>query len=149
VHIWTTFWKPADLDNDGKVSLDEYLKLTQTLQKQGSFASYVILDLFGAIFDVIDRDGDGHLPSKTTEAIPRPGVSMRIWPNKPFHSSISAAMVVYPGVRLFSLTQTSSQATTRPCPEASYSVHMNSEVSLDMNYSISGRDVPLQSITQV
>ena len=61
VHIWTTFWKPADLDNDGKVSLDEYLKLTQTLQKQGSFASYVILDLFGAIFDIIDRDGDGHI----------------------------------------------------------------------------------------
>ena len=61
VHIWTTFWKPADLDNDGKVSLDEYLALTQTQQKRGSFALNVILDLFGAIFDIIDRDGDGQI----------------------------------------------------------------------------------------
>ena len=61
VHIWTTFWKPADLDNDGKVSLDEYLKLIQTQHKQVSFASNVILDLFGAIFDIIDRDGDGQI----------------------------------------------------------------------------------------
>jgi Ca2+-binding EF-hand superfamily protein len=59
--IWTTFWKPADLDNDGRVSLDEYLALTETQQKRGSFASHVILDLFGAIFDVIDRDGDGQI----------------------------------------------------------------------------------------
>jgi len=61
VGIWTTFWKPADLDNDGKVALDEYLTLTDTLRKGGSFAQNVILDLFGAIFDVIDRDADGRI----------------------------------------------------------------------------------------
>ena len=61
VHIWTTFWKPADVDNDGRVSLDEYLALTQTQQKRGSFALNVILDLFGAIFDVIDQDRDGQI----------------------------------------------------------------------------------------
>ena len=59
--IWTAFWKPADLDDDGKVSLDEYLTLTQTQQKLGSFSAQVILDLFGAIFDIIDRDGDGQI----------------------------------------------------------------------------------------
>jgi len=61
VGIWTTFWKPADLDNDGKVALDEYLTLTDTLRKRGSFAQNVILDLFGAIFDIIDRDADGQI----------------------------------------------------------------------------------------
>ena len=61
VGIWTTFWKPADLDHDGKVTLDEYLALTDTLRKGGSFAQNVILDLFGAIFDIIDRDGDGQI----------------------------------------------------------------------------------------
>ena len=61
VHIWTTFWKPADIDNDEKASLDEYLKLMQAQQKRVSFASDVFLDLFGAIFDIIDRDGDGQI----------------------------------------------------------------------------------------
>ena len=61
VKIWTTFWNPADLDQDGKVGLDEYLTLTDTLRKGGSFAQNVILDLFGAIFDIIDRDADGQI----------------------------------------------------------------------------------------
>jgi hypothetical protein len=58
--IWTT-WEPADLDNDGKVALDEYLTLTDTLHTGGSFAQTIILDLFGAIFDIIDRDADGQI----------------------------------------------------------------------------------------
>jgi Ca2+-binding EF-hand superfamily protein len=61
VKIWAAFWKPADQDNDGKVALDEYLTLTDTLHKGGSFALNVILDLFGAIFDIIDRDADGQI----------------------------------------------------------------------------------------
>lgn len=63
-HLWNTFWKPADLDNDGKVSLDEYLDLTRAQRKQGSFALHVISDLFGAIFDIIDLDGDGQIASQ-------------------------------------------------------------------------------------
>jgi hypothetical protein len=61
VQIWTNFWKPADLDNDGKVSLDEYLQLADTQRKQGTVTLDLISDLFGAIFDIIDLDGDGQI----------------------------------------------------------------------------------------
>lgn len=61
VQIWTNFWKPADLDNDGKVSLDEYLQLADEQRIRGSFSLDVISDLFGAIFDIIDLDDDGKL----------------------------------------------------------------------------------------
>lgn len=61
VRIWTTFWEPADLDSDGKVELDEYLKLADKQRQGGAFATVVVLELFGAIFDTIDRDGDGQI----------------------------------------------------------------------------------------
>ena len=59
VQIWTTFWQPADRDNDGKVSLDEYLHLADTQRRQGFSALFKhIAHLFGSIFDIIDLDSD-------------------------------------------------------------------------------------------
>jgi Ca2+-binding EF-hand superfamily protein len=61
IRIWTAFWEPADLDCDGKVGLDEYLELADEQRQRGSFATDVVLQLFGAIFDIIDRDSDGQI----------------------------------------------------------------------------------------
>jgi len=61
VQIWTNSWKPADLDEDGKVSLDEYLQLADKQRKHSAVAMGLIYDLFGAIFDIIDLDGDGKI----------------------------------------------------------------------------------------
>ncbi len=60
-YLWTTFWKPADGNNDGKVSLDEYLHLADRQRTGGYFAQDIVLQLFGAIFDMIDLDGDGKI----------------------------------------------------------------------------------------
>lgn len=61
VQIWTLFWQPADENNDGKVSLDEYLHLADSQRTQEFFSLDVIAILFGAIFDTIDLDGDGQI----------------------------------------------------------------------------------------
>lgn len=61
VQIWTNFWKPADLDNDDRVSLDEYLQLAERQRTQGFFSLDLISDLFGAIFEILDLDGDGKI----------------------------------------------------------------------------------------
>jgi len=58
--IWMNNWQPADSDGNGKVSLPEYLELADELHAKNR-QSYLdqLLDLFGAIFDVIDIDSDG------------------------------------------------------------------------------------------
>lgn len=61
LHIWTNFWKPADTDNDGKVSLDEYLQLEEKQRSQVYFLKDIVSQLFGAIFDIIDLDDDGEI----------------------------------------------------------------------------------------
>jgi len=78
IGIWENNWQPADTDGDGKVSLDEYLELTDNIRsgnyppsESGTVENSVLmekpnyldslLDLFGAIFDIIDRDKDGKI----------------------------------------------------------------------------------------
>jgi len=74
--IWTINWQPADSDGDGKVSLQEYLDLTDQI-KTGNHPpseednddneeprkSYLdrLFELFGTIFDTIDRNSDGKI----------------------------------------------------------------------------------------
>lgn len=60
--MWLTFWEPADLNNDGKVALDEYLHLAETQRKMGfKYEMKQVRALFGAIFDTVDLDGDGEI----------------------------------------------------------------------------------------
>ena len=60
--MWLTFWEPADLNNDGKVALGEYLHLAETQRKMGfTFEMKQVRKLFGAIFDTVDLDGDGEI----------------------------------------------------------------------------------------
>jgi len=76
--IWTTNWQPADSDGDGKVSLQEYLELTDQIKAGNqpsaeaeeknkedakSKKSYLdrLFELFGTIFDTIDRNSDGKI----------------------------------------------------------------------------------------
>ncbi|MCB0167199.1 MAG: hypothetical protein KDI79_23420 [Anaerolineae bacterium] len=61
IQIWITFWQPADENEDGKVSLDEYLRLADNQRAEEFFSLDVIAGLFGAIFDTIDLDGDGQI----------------------------------------------------------------------------------------
>ena len=58
VQIWNTYWKPTDQNEDGKVSLDEYLKLADQQRKASGFSMSSISELFGCIFDAIDFDND-------------------------------------------------------------------------------------------
>jgi len=71
--IWKNNWQPADSDGDGKVSLAEYLELADQLKSGFRSSSdeketepgktYLdrLFELFGAIFDTIDHDGDGRI----------------------------------------------------------------------------------------
>ena len=62
VAMWTTFWQPADQDQDGKVILEEYLHLAETQRRLGfEYEMKQIARLFAAIFDTIDLDGDGQI----------------------------------------------------------------------------------------
>ncbi len=62
VDMWTTFWQPADLNYDGKVSLEEYLHLAETQRKMGfDYEMGRVRKLFAAIFDTLDLDADGEL----------------------------------------------------------------------------------------
>ena len=78
VGIWENNWLPADSDGDGKVSLNEYLELTDRIRSgihppvddetignpvSKEKPNYLdsLLDLFGAIFDIIDGDNDGKI----------------------------------------------------------------------------------------
>ena len=72
--IWTTNWQPADTDGDGKVSLEEYLGLTDQIktgtqpsaedeENEEEKKSYMdrLYELFGTIFDTIDHNNDGNI----------------------------------------------------------------------------------------
>jgi len=60
--MWITFWQPADLNQDGRVSLEEYLHLAETQRKMGfTYEMKQITKLFEAIFDTVDLDGDGEI----------------------------------------------------------------------------------------
>ncbi len=60
--MWNAFWLPADMDQDGQVSLDEYLQLAEKQRKMGFKEEMKqIIKLFEAIFDTIDLDGDGEV----------------------------------------------------------------------------------------
>ena len=60
--MWETFWQPADRDQDGKVSLEEYLHLADTQRKLGfTHEMKQITKLFAAIFDTVDLDDDGEI----------------------------------------------------------------------------------------
>ncbi|KAA3663579.1 MAG: hypothetical protein DWQ04_10060 [Chloroflexi bacterium] len=59
VEMWTLFWQPADLNYDGKVSLDEYLHLAETQRRLGfEYEMGRVRKLFAAIFDTLDLDAD-------------------------------------------------------------------------------------------
>ncbi|MBE2225396.1 MAG: EF-hand domain-containing protein [Anaerolineae bacterium] len=60
--MWFTFWEPADLNHDGKVTLNEYLHLAETQRKMGfTYEMKQVRKLFSAIFDTVDLDGDGEI----------------------------------------------------------------------------------------
>lgn len=62
LEMWALFWQPADLDQDDKVSLDEYLHLAETQRKKGfKYEMKVVVTLFAAIFDTVDLDADGEI----------------------------------------------------------------------------------------
>ena len=62
VVMWKIFWQPADRNDDGKVSLHEYLHLAETQRKLGfNYEMEQVRKLFAAIFDTIDLDGDGEI----------------------------------------------------------------------------------------
>jgi juvenile hormone diol kinase len=58
IEFWNTFWKPADQDGDGKVSLEEYLQLAGEQRNKAGFSLSSITELFGTVFDAIDFDND-------------------------------------------------------------------------------------------
>ncbi|MBR8834917.1 MAG: EF-hand domain-containing protein [Stigonema ocellatum SAG 48.90 = DSM 106950] len=62
--IWTNFWQPADINGDGKVSLEEYLKVADNSITNFS-DSTVLQDTHTAkanvIFDVLDANNNGQI----------------------------------------------------------------------------------------
>ncbi|NES91665.1 MAG: hypothetical protein F6K08_33845 [Okeania sp. SIO1H6] len=60
--IWTNFWQPADINDDGKVSLQEYLKVVEvsvdnfpnSREMQESHTAKA-----NTIFSILDADNDG------------------------------------------------------------------------------------------
>ena len=62
VAMWRLFWQPADLNQDGKVTLPEYLHLAETQRKMGfNYEMEQVRKLFAAIFDTIDLNDDGEI----------------------------------------------------------------------------------------
>jgi len=62
--IWTNFWKPADINGDGKVSLEEYLKVAQN--SINNFSTSTELQnahtaKANVIFDVLDANNNGQI----------------------------------------------------------------------------------------
>jgi len=61
IQVWNSFWKPADQDEDGKVSLEEFLQLADQQRIKGGFSLSLITELFGIIFDAINLDNDRYI----------------------------------------------------------------------------------------
>ncbi|MGK7923194.1 MAG: EF-hand domain-containing protein [Trichodesmium sp.] len=62
--IWTNFWQPADINGDGKVSLEEYLKVADN--SINNFSNSTELQeahkaKANAIFDILDASNDGQI----------------------------------------------------------------------------------------
>jgi juvenile hormone diol kinase len=62
--IWTNFWQPADINGDGKVSLDEYLKVADN--SISNFSNSTALqdahkNKANVIFDILDASNDGQI----------------------------------------------------------------------------------------
>ncbi|MBX9252808.1 hypothetical protein H1Q63_02155 [Desmonostoc muscorum CCALA 125] len=62
--IWTNFWQPADITGDGKVSLEEYLKVADTSTSNFS-NSHILEDAHNAkanvIFGILDAGNNGQI----------------------------------------------------------------------------------------
>jgi len=60
---WETYWKPADVDGDNKITLDEYLKAAEILvpANTGEKTNFMVGKGF---FDSVDIDGDGEITLK-------------------------------------------------------------------------------------
>ena len=62
--IWTNFWQPADISGDGKVSLEEYLKVADS--SISNFANSTVLqdahkNKANLIFGILDASNDGQI----------------------------------------------------------------------------------------
>lgn len=62
--IWTNFWQPADVNGDGKVTLDEYLKVAEN--SIANFFDSVELqeaheNKANVIFDILDSSNDDQI----------------------------------------------------------------------------------------
>lgn len=62
LRMWTTFWKPADYNDDGQVTLTEFLeaatKLVQRIAEGDEEAIDVLKAKNETLFKVLDADGD-------------------------------------------------------------------------------------------
>ena len=62
--IWTNFWQPADISGDGKVSLEEYLKVAENSISNFSNSSELQEahdQKANAIFEILDASNDGQI----------------------------------------------------------------------------------------
>lgn len=62
--IWTSFWQPADISGDGKVSLEEYLKVAES--SISNFTNSTVLqdahkNKANVIFGILDASNDGQI----------------------------------------------------------------------------------------
>jgi len=62
--LWTNFWQPADINGDGKVSLEEYLKVAESLISNFT-NSTELQDAYraktNAVFGILDASNDGQI----------------------------------------------------------------------------------------
>jgi Ca2+-binding EF-hand superfamily protein len=54
--IWTTYWEPADVNQDGTVSVDEFVAAITAAVEAGVRSDDVLLPM---LYEMIDSNGDG------------------------------------------------------------------------------------------
>lgn len=64
---WIHIKGEMDRDRNNKLSLDEWLKYYDNLLENRSKYEQEIKSLMGLIYDIFDRDGDGHINQKELE----------------------------------------------------------------------------------